>query len=151
MKLEICGVEYDYQRAKDKAKLTDLADLKIASGIGVRSINKALFRLGDLALIEDPKEQREASEALSEEPDVLIAMQALVFLCRRHGGDKVTFDESAVSYSDLRWVIEDGDLPKEEDADPTQASGDQTPPSDETASAPARKLKASAKKPSTPR
>lgn len=145
MKLQISGVQYDYQRALGKAKLTDLYDLKVAAGIGARSINAALYRIGDASASGDA----EAVLSISEEPDVLMATQGLVFLCRRFVGDKVTFEESAVSYDELKWIVEDGDLLQAEEANPPAESGGATQPSDETANETASKPKTGGKKPST--
>jgi hypothetical protein len=112
VKLSILGTEYDYGLALRKAKLTDLYDLSLAAKIGVRSVNAMLFRLDEASTVDERL-------AASEEPDVLIATQGLVFLCRRHAGEKVSFEDSAVSWEDLAWVVEDSDL--EVEPDPTQA------------------------------
>ena len=115
MKLSILGTQYDYGLALRKAKLTDLYDLSLAAKIGPRAIHQMLFRLDEAKTAAD-------AEKVSEEPDVLIATQGLVFLCRRHAGEKVSFEDSAVAWDDLEWVIEDRDLAAE--PGPTQALTD---------------------------
>lgn len=113
MKLSIQGTEYDYARALQKAKLLDQADLFTAAGIGIRSIRAMLFKLDEAETVGE-------AEKISEHSDVLIATQGLVFLCKRYAGEKVSFEDTAVAWDDLEWIVEESDLVDE--PDPTQAS-----------------------------
>jgi hypothetical protein len=125
VKLEIFGVPHDHERALHKAQLSDLYDLKLASGIGVKSIMAGMERLYEAA-----NAGRDAMEDAVGEADVILAIQGLVFLCRRAAGETLTYKEASVSYSDLRWAPDEDDV----EPDPTVASGDQTAPSPETVS-----------------
>ena len=130
MKLQIGGAQYDWNESLSKAKLHDLLDLSKAAGIGERSIRTVLQ---DLFSVKD----RTEAAALGERPETITAMLGLVFLCKRHSDEPVEFATLDVSYDDLQWILEDGDL-----ADPTSASGDQTPPSPETENESASKTRA---------
>lgn len=125
MKLSILGVEYDYLAAINKAKLQDLYDLKVATGVGPQAIFAMFGRMNKAETLDQ-------QTAVLEEPESLQAVMALAFLCRRSGGEKVTYvDAVDITMQDWDFIPEPGDTSAAE-ADPTQASGDQSPPDAET-------------------
>lgn len=129
MKLRIAGVTYDYQEAATKVSLRHSRDLKKASGIGPKSVRLALVKF-----LEAIDENGQIDDEVSEAEDVLLGMQGLVFLCRRHAGETVAFDEIDASYEDFVWVLEESDVPVEP-PDPPQAASIEAPlPSSENES-----------------
>lgn len=162
MKLEISGTEYDYARAMSKARLSDLYDLKIQANIGVRTVRTALDMMDEATmLVMQAKQVDGADEAsieaarlialeIHERAEVIIGVAGLVFLCKRHAGEKVTFEESQVSFDELRWVVEDSDAV----TDPTEAPVEEAAPglddvSDKSVQPSPRKSSKTSKKPST--
>jgi hypothetical protein len=129
VKLQIGDKQYDYQTAAFKAPLTRLMELKTAGGVGPRSIRKMIVDIFGA-------ESDEVREEIQDDVATMLAMQSLVFLCYRLDDDTtIGFNDIAVGYSDLAWIVEDGDVP--DAPDPTTATpGDQTPPSDETVNEP---------------
>jgi hypothetical protein len=105
VKLSIAGTEYDYLAALSDATLGTLRDLQKETGLGPRAINEQLLRVS-----ADPR-------LLDADPDVLNAMLALVFLCKTHAKEGMTFDEVLdLRMADVGFVVEDKDL---EPVDPT--------------------------------
>nr|QOL00385.1 hypothetical protein [uncultured organism] len=112
MKLILAGKEYDINESMTKATLFDLYELKMKTGIGMKSLSDALERMGKLA---DPKD-------FLDDETILLALCALVWLCRRHAGESLTIEEAnKVALADVQFKVDAADLPDEVEADPTPA------------------------------
>lgn len=151
MKLRISGVEYDYQAALNKIGIKHLVDLKEQSGFGKRTVHEALDML-DAGLQaeehETPEQREKRALDVQDDPTVLRGLAGLAFICKRHAGEQVTFDDVAgLAMGDLVFVIEESDWQSAADpttalaAVPAQGAGDE--PSRSVKTAPAKKSKTS--------
>lgn len=135
MKLRIGEQDYDYQRALQKVGISHLLDLKVSGGIGKRTVNAGLDALSEaLVQVEGESDKDFLDRALlaDENPVILRGLVGLVFICKRHAGETVTFEEAGeFGLQDLRFVLEDSDIPASV-TDPTVASGNPTVPDAET-------------------
>lgn len=114
MKLRIAGTDYDYAAAMQEASLNDLMRMKSQTGMGMASINRALEKTKDAGDVLD----------LLEDVDLLQALVCLSWLCRRHAGDDVSFEDAGrINFSDIQFIEEEDDV-KPDDADPTVALTD---------------------------
>lgn len=153
MKLRIGEQDYDFQRALQKIGISHLLDLKVHGGIGKRTVTEGLDALSD-ALIrkegESDDDFRSRALEADENPVILRGLVGLVFICKRHAGEPVTFDEAGeYGLADLQFILEDSDIiTPEVDADPTVASGDPIAPDAETNSERSSTSSGSAPKPS---
>jgi uncharacterized protein (DUF433 family) len=96
--LVIEGDRFDIQEALGKASIRTLVDLQKSAGISVNTIVDTLAALGEM---EDPRE-------LFNSVERLYVFAALVFLCRRKAGEKLSFDDATeVSLADVRIDFED--------------------------------------------
>jgi hypothetical protein len=122
MKLQVDGKEYDYQRAMGKVGLKHLYDLKVQAGIGQRTVSKALDLLAEGLKAEENDTLEQAADradAIQEDERVLLGLAGLVFICKRHAGETVSFDEAGqFGLGDLVFVPDESD---EAEPDPTQA------------------------------
>lgn len=109
MKLILAGSEYDINESMTKATLYDLYELKTKTGIGMKSLSDALERMGKLA---DPQQ-------FLDDETILLALCALVWLCRRHAGESLSIEEAnRVALADVQFKVDAADMP-DEAADPT--------------------------------
>jgi hypothetical protein len=135
MKLRVFDKRYDYNASMNEGTLGDWRDLKRETGIGRLTMEKALLRLDAAGTFD----------IVFDDAEILDSIIALAWLCCRHGGDPISFEQAeALTFSDVQFVADEEPAP-----DPTQASGDQTPPSPETVSVPkpnARKRSATTSK-----
>jgi hypothetical protein len=118
VKLRIRDRNYDHIAAREECTLGDLMDLKRVVGIGKQTLERRLARFRDIGTVED----------LFEDDELLEALIALAWLCKRHAGEDVTLAEvESLHYTDLEFVGDDGKpLPAEPEVDvpvPTVASG----------------------------
>lgn len=138
--LELNGKRYEWSNALRRPTLNDLMALKLATGIGMRQITAQLRTYDRLAL--DAQARRatweEFAEDLSEEPDVMAALRALVWLARRQAGEHLTIDEAGDFRPDEFRIVAD---------EPAEAPADPTPPA--TVSAPDAGNPAAAANPSS--
>lgn len=124
MLLRIMGVEHDLQEVLRRPSLNDLFYLKVKSrspeypeGMSLRKLGEYLKKMGEL---EHP------SDAI-DDPDVLLALKGVVYLCRRRAGEKVSWEEAGeLELSELEFIVEDSDEPilAEAAADPLEAPSD---------------------------
>lgn len=113
MKLVLAGTEYSVNDALQKATLSDLLQLKVKTGIGMKTLKKSLDSMSKLA---DPE------DFLDDEP-ILLALNALVWLCRRHAGEKLSLDDAnAVPLDEISFNTDDE--PAAVETDPTPAPTD---------------------------
>jgi hypothetical protein len=124
MKLQIGDTQYDYITALRKVSLGDLYDLKVQGGIGKRTVSKAMDLLAEGLTAEEgetPSATADRAEAAQEDERVLQGLIGLLFISKRHAGEKCTWAEvSTFSWGDWHFVAEPGDLPDDE-PDPTTA------------------------------
>lgn len=114
MKLLLAGKEYDITDALQKSTLADLYDLKVQTGIGMKTLSDSLQRMSALA---DPQD-------FLDDEEILRALTSLIWLCRRRAGEKLTVAEAnAVALSDIQFKVDPADTP-DEAADPTTAQTD---------------------------
>lgn len=107
MKLEIEGKQYDLEAGMARADLYTLFELKSKYGIGMQSMLKAAERMKGL----DPM-------ALLEDAELFQTFLAMIWLARRHAGEKLTLEEStSIPLTELQVIAEEAD----EVADPPQA------------------------------
>lgn len=92
MQLVIQGKRYDLIETLSKPSLNDLYYLKVKTksedfpaGVSLKSMVPVMLRMADIS--DDPA-------AILDDPELLLNLRALVFLCRRHAGEKLTFDEA---------------------------------------------------------
>ena len=91
MQLVIQGTRYDLIETLSKPSLNDLYYLKVKTkstdypaGVSLKSMVPVMLRMADL---DDPA-------GILDDPELLLNLRALVFLCRRHAGEKLTLDEA---------------------------------------------------------
>jgi hypothetical protein len=118
MKLIIDGVgEYDIQTILEEASLNDLFYLKVKTkteefpaGVSMKTLGEGMKKWGEF---EDPSDILDDAEAL-------LNLRSLVYLARRHSGEKVSVDEANnFPLRAFRFEVEDGD--EVEPADPQKA------------------------------
>jgi hypothetical protein len=131
MKLRIGDQEYDYQTARAEIGLLHLAELWEQGQVGQRSISAALAAL-DEALTRRPGESDEdfADRALKadEDPAVLRGLVGLIFVCKRHAGEKVSYEDAGqFGIRGFQFVPEESDFTR---PDPTTESGPNRPDSE---------------------
>jgi hypothetical protein len=107
MILRIAGVEHDLAEVLSRPSLNDLFYLKVKSKSPEYPAGISLVTLGEylkkLAKIKDPRE-------LVDDPDVLLALKGVVYLCRRHAGERLSWEDAGdLELRDLDFVIEESD------------------------------------------
>lgn len=124
MKLIVAGTKYPLQEAIQNATLRNLYVLKVQAGVGMKSLRDAFKRMESSA----PKDGTEADPLdFLESEENLLALQAMVWLCKRHAGEHVTVAEAnEVPLSAIGFEAEEEDN-TETAADPTQARTDTAP------------------------
>lgn len=91
MKLIVGDQKYPLQEAIQGATLRNLYVLKVQSGVGIKSLRDAFQRMQDSA----PKDGTAADPLdFLEDEENLLALQAMVWLCKRHAGESVTVSEA---------------------------------------------------------
>ena len=91
MKLIVGDQKYPLQEAIQGATLRNLYVLKVQSGVGIKSLRDAFQRMQDSA----PKDGTPADPLdFLEDEENLLALQAMVWLCKRHAGEAVTVSEA---------------------------------------------------------
>ena len=124
MILRIAGTEHDLNEVLSRPSLNDLFYLKVKSRSPEYPEGISLVTLGEylkkMAKITDARQ-------LVDDPDVLLALKGVVYLCRRHAGERLTWDDAGeLELADLDFVVEDSDelvLAKAQD-DPPSAPSD---------------------------
>jgi len=90
--LVVRGVRYDLQGAVQEASIRSLVDLQKAAGISVNTIAETLVGMGEM----------QSAAEIFDSVERLNVFAAMVFLCWRKAGEKVSFDEAAeVSMSEV--------------------------------------------------
>lgn len=91
MKLIVAGKTYPLQEAIQGATLRNLYALKIQTGLGMKSLRDTFKRMEASA----PKDGSQGDPLdFLEDADNLLALQAMVWLCKRHAGEPVTVAEA---------------------------------------------------------
>ncbi len=123
MKLIVAGKKYPLQESIQGATLRNLYVLKMQTGIGIKSLRDAFKRMQDSA----PKDGTPADPLdFLEEEENLLALQAMVWLCKRHAGEAVTVSEAndfPLSQIGFETEAEEGAAAE----DPTQGPTDTDP------------------------
>lgn len=118
MKLIIDGVgNYDIQTILEEASLNDLYYLKVKTkteefpaGVSFKSLGEGMKQWGKF---EDPSD-------ILNDVEALLNLRSLIFLARRHSGEKVSVDEANdFPLRAFRFEVEEGD--EVEQADPQKA------------------------------
>lgn len=121
MKLVIDHIgEYDIEETLKNASLNDLFYLKSKTrsddfplGVSMKSLGEGMQQWGKF---DDPSD-------ILDDLEALMNLRSLVFLCRRHAGEKLTLDEAnEFPIEDFKFDVEEGD--QVEAADPTKALPD---------------------------
>jgi hypothetical protein len=107
MLIRIAGVEHDLNEVLGRPSLNDLFYLKVKSrspeypeGMSLAKLGEYLKRLANVT---------HAAEIV-DDPEILLALKGVVYLCRRHDGEKVTWDEAGeLELSELDFIVEDSD------------------------------------------
>lgn len=128
MKLIVGDKKYPLQEAIQGATLNNLYALKMQTkgpgtqGIGIKSLRDAFQRMQDTA----PKDGSTADPlAFLEDAENLLALQAMVWLCKRHAGESVTVAEANdFPLSQIGFEAEEAEAEPE---DPTAARTDTDP------------------------
>lgn len=125
MKLIVAGKTYPLQEAIQGATLRNLYALKIQTGLGMKSLRDTFKRMEASA----PKDGTTGDPLdFLEDADNLLALQAMVWLCKRHAGEAVTVAEA--NDFPLSQIGFERDVEEEEAApepDPTPARTDSVP------------------------
>ncbi|MEE2568606.1 hypothetical protein V1638_04240 [Pseudarthrobacter sp. J64] len=124
MKLIVCGTKYPLKEAIQGATLRNLYVLKMQTGIGIKSLRDTFKRME--ASAPKPGEESDPLDFLESE-DNLLALQAMVWLCKRHAGEQCTVSEANdFPMSQIGFETEEADaVPVKED--PTKARTDSDP------------------------
>lgn len=115
MKLIVGDKKYELEDSLQKASLNDLYVLKVRSGMGIKSLKDNLERMQSYA---DPLE-------FLDEADNIMALQAMIWLCRRHSGENLTIEEANSCPINEIGFENDDEVPAA--ADPTVARTDSDP------------------------
>jgi hypothetical protein len=125
MKLIVDGRKYPLQEAIQGATLRNLYSLKLQTGLGIKSLRDTFQKMKDSA----PKDGTPGDPLdFLEDTDNLLALQAMVWLCKRHAGEHVTVDEA--NDFPLNAIGFEQDVEPEAEAttpDPTPARTDSAP------------------------
>lgn len=116
MKFMIRGGEtvYDAEAGVEKASLGLLYDLKVRTGIGVKTLARMVQ---NLSKFKDPMD-------ILEEKDGFRALMIVIWLARQHAGEKITIEQANnVPLSDLILLSEE----KEPEAAPKVTPPDSGP------------------------
>jgi hypothetical protein len=105
MKLKIEGKEYDVAQGMAKVSLTTLFELKSKYGIGMAHLMKQGEKFGKI------KNNAEILDDL----DMLQAFRVMVWLARKHAGEKLTLDEANDFPLDAFEFVNEEDEPTEAD------------------------------------
>lgn len=124
MLIRIAGAEHDLNEVLGRPSLNDLFYLKVKSRSPEYPDGMSLAKLGEylkkLATISHAAQ-------IVDDPEILLALKGIVYLCRRHAGEKVTWDEAGeLELAEFDFVIEDSDEQALEapPQDPPQAPSD---------------------------
>lgn len=136
MKLIVGDNKYPLQEAIQGATLRNLYTLKLQTkgeghaGIGIKSLRDAFQRMQDTA----PKDGTPGDplEFLEDEEN-LLALQAMVWLCKRHAGESVTVAEA--NDFPLSKIGFEADAAEAAAEDPTVARTDTVPGGEPAAAA----------------
>lgn len=124
MLITIAGVQHDLQEVLAKPSLNDLFYLKVKSRSEEFPEGMSLARLGEyLAKMRSIQ----TGAQLLDDPEILLALKGVVYLCRRRAGERLTWDDAGdLRLDEITFVIEDSDeIPAEDDAaNPQQAPSD---------------------------
>lgn len=121
MILKIAGVPHDLNEVLSRPSLNDLFYLKVKSRSPEYPDGMSLSKLGEylkkMAAMTNPAD-------IVDDPDVLLGLKGVVYLCRRRAGEKLTWEDAGeLELSELDFVLEDSDevAVRAATADPPQA------------------------------
>lgn len=115
MKLVVGDKKYELEESLQKASLNDLYVLKVRSGMGIKSLKTNLEKMQSY---EDPLE-------FLDDADNIMALQAMIWLCRRHSGENLSIEEANACPINEIGFEADEEVPAP--ADPTVARTDSDP------------------------
>jgi hypothetical protein len=117
VKIKIEGKEYDLAAALERPTLFLVREMKIRTGYGMKAIMDAADSF-----------QGKTEEEILDDPDLIGALIAMIWLARRHAGEQLTFEQagsfdiSAMEYIDDPAPAEASDLPKDPATDSAAAA-----------------------------
>lgn len=124
MLLRIRGEQFDLQEVLSRPTLNTLYYLKIKSRSDENPTGMSLTQLGEylgrMKGLEDPRQ-------ILDDPEILLALKGVVFLCHRSAGHKISWDEAGdFGLDELDFVTEDSDdlVVAAAKTDPPQAPSD---------------------------
>jgi hypothetical protein len=118
VKLKIDGKEYDIEAAMERPTLFLIREMKIRTGYGIKSLMDAGKQF-----------KGKATEEILDDPDLLGAFIAMIWLARRSAGEQLTFEQAgSFDLESAEFVNDAPELP---------APGDDLPKAPATDSAPA--------------
>ena len=98
MKFRIGENEYDAREAVERISLQTLVDLKRSSGMGIKSLVTAARKFGEY---KDPLDLLDNLESLD-------AFRVLIWLARRHAGEKMTLEQAnSFPLNEFALIVED--------------------------------------------
>lgn len=122
--------EFDVKDTLEDVSLNDLYYLKTKTkneefpkGVSMKSLGESLERFAEID-----------EEEILEDAEALMTLRSLIFLCRRHAGERVTLDSAnAFPLQDFTFDVSDDEENEEQArlealaADPLQAPGASAP------------------------
>lgn len=115
MKLIVGDKKYELEDSLQKASLNDLYVLKVRSGMGIKSLKKNLEAMQSY---EDPLD-------FLDDAENIMALQAMIWLCRRHAGENLSIEEA--NSCPINEVGFEADVEEPAPVDPTVARTDSDP------------------------
>ncbi|MHA7292626.1 hypothetical protein [Arthrobacter sp. HLT1-21] len=113
MKLVIEDKEYNLAEALQKPSLLTLMELQAKAGVGMKSLINGSKKLQGMEALD-----------ILDDPEALRIFAAIIWLARKHAGEKITFEESSgVPLDSYKWSM-DPEVEEEPAADPTGARTD---------------------------
>lgn len=98
MKFMIGDKEYDAEEGLSKVSLHTLYELKVKTGIGMKTLAQMAQRLGQF---DDPMD-------VLDDKDAFRALMIVVWLARRYAGEHLSLEESSsFPLEDFKLVVED--------------------------------------------
>lgn len=108
MKFRIADKEYNARDAVEQISLQTLVDLKRSSGIGIKSLVESTKKFGQY---KDPLDLLDNLESLD-------AFRVLIWLARRHAGEKLTLEQAnSFPLNEFALIVDDDEVIEGETVD----------------------------------
>lgn len=108
--------EYDAEAGISKATLTTAYELKVRTGIGMKTLAERASKLGEF---------KDATDVL-EDKDAFQAFRIIIWLARKHAGEKNLSLDDATDFSmdDFRMVVDEDEQEPEPDPKADSVAGE---------------------------